>query len=182
MGQTKTFMTAEQLLEIAGRGRSELVRGELVKMCAVGRPHSRIVLRLGRWMGAFVEERRLGEVGTEGGFTLSRDPDTVRAPDIHFVSAARLGPPDEQGFFEGAPDLVVEVLSPEDRASEVQEKVREYLAAGARLVLVVDPRNETVTAHHPSGAAQVYSGQQEVSGEDVLPGFSFRPADLFRLD
>ena len=133
-------------------------------------------------MDSFVTERKLGEVGTEQGFILSRNPDTVRAPDVHFVSSERLRPANEDGFFEGAPDLAVEVLSPEDRASEVQEKIREYFSAGARLVLVADPRTETVTVHHPSGRAQVFSGEQEVPLEDILPGFSFRVANLFRKD
>lgn len=182
MVRAKTLMTAEQLLEIAGRGRSELVRGELVEMSPVGRPHGRTVVRLGAWMAPFVSERKLGEVGTEQGFIVSRNPDTVRAPDLHFVSAVRLAKAADEGFFEGGPDLAVEVLSPDDRASEVQEKIREYFAAGARLVWVVDPRSETVTVHHSSGDAHVYSGKQEVTGEDVLAGFSFRPADLFHAD
>ncbi len=182
MGQIKTLMTAEQLLSIAGKGRSELVRGELVEMAPLGRKHSRNVARLLSWMAPFVAERKLGEVGTEQGFVLSRNPDTVRAPDVDFVASERLRPANEDGFFEGAPDLAVEVLSPEDRASEVQEKISEYFAAGARLVFVADPRTQTVTAHHPSGTAQVFSGDQEVSLANVLPGFSFRVENLFRKD
>ncbi len=160
----------------------ELVRGELVEMTPVNYPHSRLVPRLAGWMDSFVEQWKLGAVGIALGFILSRDPDVVRAPDIYFLSASKLNQVNPESFFEGAPDLAVEVLSPDDRASAVQEKVREYLAAGARLVWVADPRSKTVTAYQPSGEARVYSGNEEVTGEDVLPGFSFRPADLFRLD
>ncbi len=175
-------MTAEQLLSHAGKGRTELVRGELVEMSPVGRKHSRLVVRLLSWMTPFVADRNLGEVGTEGGFILRRNPDTVRAPDVHFVLSSRLAAAAEDGFLEGAPDLAVEVLSPDDRAGDVQEKIREYLGAGAGLVFVVDPATQTVSVHHPSGDAHTYSGQDQVSSEDVLPGFSFRPADLFCVD
>ncbi len=172
-------MTAEQLWEAAGSRRCELVRGELVEMSPVGRKHSRNVVRLSRWMDTFASDRDLGEVGTELGFILSRNPDVVRAPDISFLSKSRLRSINEDGFVEGAPDLAVEVVSPEDRASELEEKIREYLAAGARLVWKADDRTETVTAYRPAGEARVYSRDEVVSGEDVLPGFSFRPADLF---
>jgi len=182
MGELKTLMTAEQIPLAAATRRAELVRGEVIEMSPVGRPHGRIVLRLGSLLLAHVSPRNLGEAGTEVGFVLARNPDTVRAPDVSFVSTARLASAPADGFFPGAPDLAVEVLSPEDRASEIQEKTREYLAAGSRLVWIVDPQTETVIAYRPSGDARIYSGADEVSGEDVLPGFSFRPTDLFHLD
>ena len=115
-------------------------------MSPVGGSHGHTVIKLGGRMDAFVTPRRLGKVFTELGFILARDPDTVRAPDIAFVSAERLGPVIPVGYIEGAQDLAVEVLSPDDRMSEIQEKVREYLSAGARLVWVVDPQNRAVTA------------------------------------
>lgn len=179
VSQTKTLMTAEQLWETAGRPRCELVRGELVEMSPVGRKHSRNVMLLGSWMTPFARERGLGEVGTELGFVLFRNPDVVRAPDISFLSKARLGSIQEDGFVDGAPDLAVEMVSPDDRASDLEEKVREYLAAGTRLVWKADARTGTITAYRPSGEARVYGPGETVSGEDVLPGFSFRPDDLF---
>ncbi len=182
MGQTKTLITAEQLMEIASDRRVELVRGELVEMSPVGLTHGALVVRLASWIQLFVAERKLGLVGSELGVILARNPDVVRAPDIAFISAARLPSRGREAFFEGAPDLAVEVLSPGDRAGAVQEKIREYLAAGTRLVLVADPQSQTVTAYRPSGDAHIYTGADEVSGESVLAGFSFRPADLFRLD
>ena len=182
MAETRTLITAEQLPAIAGSRRVELVRGELVEMSPVGGEHSELTVLLASRILSFVRKRKLGTVGTERGFVLFRDPDVVRAPDVHFVSTVRESPADRKGFFPGAPDLAVEILSPDDKASAVQEKIREYLTAGTRLVWLVDPQSETVTAYHPSGEARVYAGEQAVPGEDVLPGFSFRPADLFRSE
>ncbi len=182
MAPVRTLVTAEQLPELARDRRVELVRGEVVEMSPVGRKHGKIVLRLGSWMVPFIEERKLGAFGTEVGFILARNPDTVRAPDLFFLSAKWSGGPNDDGYYEGAPDLAIEVVSPDERASAMQEKVREYLVAGTLLVLQADPQTKTVTAYRPSGEARVYSGDDVVSCDPALPGFSFRVSDLFRLD
>src|SRR5689334_431899 len=109
-------LTAETLSRSSENRRSELVQGELVEMSPVGRKHARAVVRLAGRLDAHVASRQLGEVSTELG---------------------------SDGYFNGAPDLAVEVMSPEDRASEVMVEVREYLGAGTRLVMRVDPRSET---------------------------------------
>lgn len=176
------MITAEQLMKVAGDRRVELVYGELQDMTPVGYPHGRITVRLGRLLDSFAEEKKLGGVLNECGVVLARNPDVVRAPDICFISASRLAPLTPTGFFEGAPDLAVEVLSPDDRASEVQKKIQEYLQAGCQLVWVVDPESKTVTAYLPSGDAQVYRGPESVPGDPVLSGFSFQPDALFNLD
>lgn len=180
MAETRTLVTAEQLLEMGDTHRLELVRGELVEMAPVGLEHVRLVGRLVGRIVSFVDDRRLGIAGPELGCVLSRNPDVVRAPDVAFISAGRLPSHPSTGYFQGAPDLAVEVLSPGDRAVEVQQELSEYLAAGARLVWIVDPQSKTVTAYQPSGDAHVYSGKKAVPGEPVLPGFSFLPADLFQ--
>lgn len=101
-------------------------------------------------------------------------------PDVSFVSAARLPPPElRTSYFEGAPDLAVEVVSPGDTATEVIEKVHEYLAAGTRLVWVADPKPRTVTAYRPDGSAYVYREADTLSGEEVLPGFTVLVRQLF---
>ena len=179
MAETSTLITAEQLREMAQDQRVELVRGQLVEMPPRGWEEGTIVPLLVSWLVPFVMERKLGQVNCGLGFILARNPDLVRGPDIALISAARLAGAPARGFFAGAPDLAVEVVSPLARVSEMQRKIREYLNAGSRLVWLVDPLSETVTAYHPSGDAHVYSGTQEVTGEDVLPGFSFRAADLF---
>jgi Uma2 family endonuclease len=179
MGTTATLMTAELLLERAGQGRCELIRGELVELMPVGKLHGKLVARILFWLMTFLEEHPLGSASTEVGVVLRRRPDLVYAPDVLFIAKERDREPDSPHFFEGAPDLAVEVLSPEDRAGKMQEKVRDYLAFGTRLVWVVDPESRTVTAYLPSGAAHVYSGYDQVPGLDVLPGFFIVPEKLF---
>lgn len=180
MAGSKTLISAAELLALANGRRVELVRGELVDMPPIGFLHFRVSGTLIIWIGTFVRERELGVAGPELGFVLARNPDTVRAPDVAFIRSDRILHRDSRGFFEGPPDLAVEVLSPSETASEVQQKVREYLAAGTPLVWVVDPQTELVTVYYPNGMARVHGGDELVSGEDVLPGFSFRPVDLFR--
>ena len=178
---TKTLLTAEDLWKIVADGsRYELSQGELVPMTPVGIPHSVIVARLMKLLSIHVDENRLGLVGPEGGFRLRRNPDTVRAPDIAFISSERLareGMP--QKFADFPPDLAVEVLSPEDAASEILRKVDEYLAAGVPLVWVVDPPIQKVTVYRSLQDIKVLSAQEELDGGDVLPGFRVSVAAIF---
>jgi Uma2 family endonuclease len=179
MGAVKTMITAEDLPQIAGDRRVELVRGELVDMSPIGIRHWDLVARLWRLLDAFVLKHQLGAVGAEGGFLLSKDPDVVRAPDLAFVAAHRLGNLQRDSYFDIPPDLAVEVLSPSDRPGDLWDKIRDYFSAGTRLVWVIDPHEQHVAAHHPDGRTQVYSGDDDVPGEDVIPGFSFKPSQLF---
>lgn len=179
MALTGELITVEKLAGLTTGKRVELVRGEILEMTPPGGEHGSIVIALGALLGPHVRKRKLGRVSAEWGVVLSRDPDTVRAPDIAFVRADRLQGKSLKGFFDGAPDLAIEVISPNDKASELQQKISEYLQAGARLVWVIDPETRTLSAYHPSGEARVYSADEEVPGEDVVPGFSFHLADLF---
>ena len=178
---TKTLLTAEDLWKIVADGsRYELSKGELVPMTPVGIPHSAIVIRLGKLLSIHVDENRLGLVGTEGGFKLHRNPDTLRAPDIAFISKERLereGIP--EAFADFPPDLAVEVLSPEDTASEIARKVDEYLAAGVPLVWIVDPLIQKVTVYRSLQDIKVVSAKEELDGGAVLPGFRVTVAAIF---
>jgi Uma2 family endonuclease len=171
--------TAEQLLRAQHVGRCELVRGELRKLIPPGANHGRIAGRLFKEMAIHVDTHGLGtSFAAETGFLLSRDPDTVRAPDAAFVRADRTPVP-ARGFYPGAPDLAVEVLSPDDRPGYVREKVAEWLEAGARAVWVVDPAARTVTVHQPGREPELLREHDTLRGADVLPGFELAVSAVF---
>src|SRR2546428_1275487 len=135
------LMTAEKLLQTdIPNKRTELVRGRLIVRDPAGYSHGRVTMNLTVRLGAHVESAECGQlVAAETGFTLFRAPDTVRAPDVGFVRRERLPDPATTGFPEMAPDLVVEVLSPDDRPGETLAKVGDWLEAGARLPWGIDP-------------------------------------------
>ncbi|MHC4974711.1 MAG: Uma2 family endonuclease [Planctomycetota bacterium] len=171
--------TAEELLRAGDIGRCELVRGELRTMIPPGAKHGWIAINVTGPILNHVKANDLGRVyAAETGFQLSRDPDTVRAPDVAFVRSDRPGPPDS-GYYPGAPDLAVEVLSPDDRPGYVRDKVAEWLEAGARAVWVVDPSARTVTVHEPGGEPCVLDEAAALPGGDVLPGFELPVAEIF---
>ena len=180
---TKTLLTGEDLWKIVADGsRYELSRGELVPMTPVGIRHAAVVSNLDRMLGGYVKEKGLGVVGPEGGFYLSRNPDTLRAPDVAFISKDRIakeGIPEK--FAEFPPDLAVEVLSPEDTASEIQKKVEEYLTAGVPLVWVVDPANQRVTVYRSLQDVKVLTADQELDGGPVLSGFRAPIKEIFTI-
>lgn len=164
-------------------GRNELVQGELVPMSPASTLHGDIAMRLGAIMWNFSDQHNLGRVfAAETGFILSQNPDTVRAPDVAFVAQDRIlkeGVP-ETGFWAIAPDLVAEIVSPNDRMTEIQDKVTDYLAASVRLVWVVDPKTQTVTVYQSLKQVKVLIADDQLEGEDVLPGFQLPLKKLFR--
>lgn len=173
-------ITTAKQLERAGSefGRCELVRGELHSMIPAGDEHGRITVRLTHAVAGFVMARDLGVLhGAETGFVLARDPDTVRAPDLAFTRAERATAPSRE-FVPVAPDLAVEVLSPDDRPGYVREKVAEWLEAGTQVVWVVDPRTRSVTVHE-TGGASAYGEQDRLPGGTLLPGLALPVRDLF---
>lgn len=178
---TTRLYTAEDLFEMGDTdGSFELVHGELVPMTPTSGAHGSSSHRISRALGNHVEPEGLGFVFvSEAGFILHRDPDIVRAPDVSFVLAERLpnGPPDT--YIPFAPDIAVEVVSPSDRQRDVQAKVVEYLDAGTRLVVVVEPKSRTVTAYAADGTARVLREGDTLDGGDVLPGFRLPLARIF---
>jgi Uma2 family endonuclease len=171
--------TAEELARAGDIGRCELVRGELRMMIPPFAEHGRVAMNLGALIANHVKAQGLGTAyAAETGFLLARDPDTVRAPDVAFVGADR-DPTPERGYYPGAPDLAVEVLSPDDRPGYVRDKVAEWLEAGALAVWVVDPRRQTVTVHTAHEAPAVLSRTDTLRGGDVLPGFAIEVGEIF---
>jgi Uma2 family endonuclease len=181
MASVQEITTAEQLFEAPGLGRCELVRGELTMMSPAGFEHGAIAGNLQIYLGIFVKQRSLGIVtSAETGFIIGHDPDTVRAPDVGFVRSDRISKVLTPRFFEGAPDLAVEVVSPTDRAGELLAKIRDWLAAGCRVVWLVDPTSRTITVYRGSGDTTVLAVGDELTDNDVLAGFSSLPvAEVF---
>jgi Uma2 family endonuclease len=176
------LMTAEELAELPDDGYLyELVRGEVERLPPPGAEHGEIGGDLFWRLGHHVSTNRLGRVYlAETGFRLTSDPDTVRAPDVAFVKTDRLPPKAERkGYLSIPPDLVVEVVSPSDRATKIAEKVAEYLACGVKAVWIVEPRLQTVTIYEPDRHPRVLVVGDTLDGGDVVPGFQMAVADLF---
>ncbi|MGQ9626401.1 MAG: Uma2 family endonuclease [Anaerolineae bacterium] len=175
------LMTGEELLRLPDDGfRYELVKGELIKMAPPGAWHGALAVHLGSLLNQYVRARGLGVVTVEAGYYLARDPDTVRGPDVSFVSRARIpaeGIP--KGFWPFAPDLAVEIVSPGDTAEEVMARVSDYLRAGTRLVWVVQPATKTVTEYRSFSQVRVLTEEDMLEGGEVLPGFVCQVAELF---
>lgn len=179
---TRPTITADDLLLLSEDGqRYELVRGELKVMSPPGFEHGEIVGHMTVVIGSFVHDHGLGRIlGAETGFKLTENPDTVRAPDIAFVARHRNPAPAERRKFPLlAPDLVVEVCSPHDKQHDVNSKAEDYLAAGVRLIWVVDPASRSITAHRAGSEAVVIGWEDQIEGHDVLPGFKRTVAELF---
>ncbi len=135
------------------------------------------MVRLARLLDEHVRQYGLGVVLAEAGFILSRDPATVRGPDVAVVLKARVGDQLPIRFFPGAPDLAVEVLSPDDGPGEVAAKVADYLKAGSGAVWVIDPEGATLTVH-TRGVSLKYGREEDVAGAPVLPDFRIAVRDL----
>jgi Uma2 family endonuclease len=175
---TTTPVTADQLLRMPDDGfRYELVAGEVRKMVPAvgGILHS--------LLGHHILQNGLGQVFVaETGFLLAHDPDTVRAPDIAFIHKNHI-PNDlpEGAFWPGAPDLVVEIVSPSDKTGEVDDKVRMWLDAGVRMAWVVNPKWRNVTVYRSPTDIKVLTENDQLDGEDVVPGFQCAVSAIFSV-
>ena len=174
MPRPAALLTADELLQARlPNTRAELVRGVLRVREPAGFLHGRVAMHLGAELRAYVKDSDAGTVlAAETGFKLQTDPDTVRAPDVAFVSRGREPPPHATGFADLAPDLVAEVLSPDDRPGEILAKVADWLSAGTRLVWVVDPLRRVVRVYRQGGSETIVTADGGLDGEDVLPGFA----------
>jgi Uma2 family endonuclease len=173
-------MTAEELLEMPDDGNFyELDEGRLIQMPPSAFRFSQVAYRLGSRIAVFVDQHGLGiYAGEQGGVRLRRNPDTVRAPDFSFVRRER-AMDTGRGYFPGAPDLVVEALSPSGRYTAVARKVAQYLAAGVRLVWVIDPEHRTAAVYRANGEVIELGEDGVLDGEDVLPGFTLPLSEIW---
>jgi Uma2 family endonuclease len=175
-------MTADELLRMPDDGfRYELVKGELKRMSPTGDEHGGVTMSLASPLYQHVKLNNLGRVyAAETDFKLESDPDTVRAPDIAFVSRERIQATGRiQGYRGGAPDLAVEVLSPDNTKREMAEKVKDYFAAGARLVWIVNPKLKTVTVYRSLSDIVMLTEKETLDGGEVVPGFRIPVAEIF---
>lgn len=175
---TKTLLTVDQFAQLPDDGnRMELDRGELVSMPPPKPRHNRTAKRIFLELLRAANEAKSGDVFTEMAFRLGSD--TVRVPDVSFVTAeqARTIRPDE--YIEGAPLLAVEVVSPSETAEDLEQKVEQYLAAGSRLVWVVYPRSERVYVYSPGSGQEVLAGRDPLTCREISPNFSCPVSRLF---
>jgi Uma2 family endonuclease len=176
------LVTADELLAMGDIGRCELIYGELVMMSPAGAEHGVVAGRIFRFVATFVEEQELGlTFAAETGFKIDEDPDLVRAPDVSFVRQSRISGSLPKGFFPGAPDLAVEVVSPDDSRRAVGEKVSSWLAHGTTSVWVADPAKMTIAVHHTGEKPLTFSLEQVLTDDRVLSGFQMSLKRVFHL-
>jgi len=182
MSTTLDLLTAEEFAKLPASERPrELVQGQVIEMNPPFPRHGKICLRLGGLLLNFVESRDLGHMmDNDSGVVTERNPDTVRGADLAYYSYDRLpkGPvPD--GYLPVVPDLVVEVLSSDDRWSDVYAKTAEYLHAGVSVVCIVDPKAESVHAYYPNQPPRIFGRDDELTFPELLGDFHVRVAKLF---
>jgi len=170
-----SLMTADELYQLPNDERYELVRGELRRMSPTGLQHGDIAAIITASLVDHVRKHRLGKVYVaDVGFRIERNPDTVRGPDIAFVRSERVVKSDK--FFEGAPDLAIEVVSPSDTYTEVEEKTADWLRGGTRAVVIVDPKRRTVRIH---GASETVNVADAIAVDDIVPGWRLPLSEIF---
>ena len=185
MSTQKTLLTADQFYDFCCQndGRYELVRGEVIELSPVNDEHSEIAVNIGSAFNIHSRQYGFGRAGVETGYILLSNPDTVRGPDVSFRLLPRSGRRQRVGFLASAPDIAVEIVSPSNTASEIERKIGEYLAAGSQRVWVVYPTTSTafrnVVIHHPDGATITYTGDDVITDEELLPGFSLPLSEIF---
>lgn len=184
---TKKLMTADEFYEWTSRPENddkwfELVRGEVIELPGPRKAHGVVCSNVSFLLMVYVRQRGHGYItSNDSGVILERDPDTVRGPDVAVYEDANTFAELHPKYGEVPPRLAVEVLSPNDRASQVLRKINDYLRCGVNLVWVIDPEIRTVTVHRPGQPQAEFDENQELTGEDILPGFRCRVADFFLL-
>ena len=174
------MITAAELGRINLPNKStELVRGQLVVREPPSTEHGRLQTNLAYLITDFVRRNQLGVVfGQDTGFRISSNPDTVRGPDVAYVAQDRAGQIPRRGYAALAPDLLAEIISPEDRPGEILEKVGEWLQAGTKLIWVLEPRRQEVRVYRGDGSLTIVGPDGSLDGEDILPGFCCALADI----
>src|SRR3989338_3745810 len=167
------LLTAEELYQTPDVGACELIDGRIVPMSPTGGLHGTVEFNFAKALEAFVGARKLGRVQVgEVGIITQRNPDRVRAADVLYISHDRYARlKDRGGYLDVAPELIVEVLSPDDTVQKLAQKLREYFAAGVKLVWAADPETKTVLAYRSLTDVREFKEGDQLPGDEVLPGF-----------
>jgi Uma2 family endonuclease len=174
------LLTAEELWQHGPTTPGELVRGRFIEMPPTGHPHASVEGNIARELGNFIKQRALGKVMTgEVGIITRHDPDSVRGADVVYISNERLAQAQAEGYLDVPPELVIEVVSPNDRWTEIDEKVTEYLACGVQAVWVVDPRTRRATCYRPPDQVRICGQDAMLEEPDILPGFGLPVRQMF---
>lgn len=168
----------EKFPEPLDGSQEELLRGEVIVMPPPKGRHGLIQVQIAYLLKCVVTPKKLGWVTVESGVVVERDPDSVFGPDVAFWSITR-HPTRPEGYFEIPADLVVEVLSPDDRRKHVREKIKGYVKSGVKLVWLVDPEMRTVTVYSGSLRGAELDESETITGGNVLPEFSCKVGDFF---
>jgi Uma2 family endonuclease len=186
MSTQKTLLTADEFYDFCCKndGRYELVRGEVIELAPANDEHGEISSNIDTAFNSYSRRRGIGRTRVETGYRLEQNPDTVRGPDISLMLLPRgPGVTLTRRFVPNAPDIAVEVVSPSNTTAEMERKVREYLAAGSQRVWVVYPATPTsarrVAVHRADGGVITYTGDDVITDEELLPGFSLPLAEIF---
>ena len=174
------FTTVEEFWMLSQRDGfwGELINGEVCELTPPGSEHGAISSNILEILGVFVRKHKLGRMFSECGYVITRDPDSVRAPDVSFVAAHRQESPPSKKFSETLPDLAVEVVSPSDTYSDVIEKARMYLAAGVKEVWIVDPSGKTVEIFRTLHESRILRVNDNIE-TPLLPGLSVPVSEFF---
>jgi Uma2 family endonuclease len=175
------LITGEELYEMNNVERSELVEGKLKFMSPTMPRHGKYESLLSHFLMGFVYERDLGDVMTgEVGIYIKRNPDTIRAADVIYISYMKLDQATPKKFLDVAPELVAEIMSPNDRWSDVRNKLREYFSIGVKVVIVVEPKEQILSVFRSMTDVQELSREDTLTLEDILPGFALPLSKYFR--
>ncbi|NJO06009.1 MAG: Uma2 family endonuclease [Chloroflexaceae bacterium] len=176
---TIPLITGDELAALGDIGPCELVEGRIIRMSPTGPIHGEAESNLSAALLTYVRQHRNGRVMTgEVGIYTRRNPDTVRAADVIFISHERYARYSGAAYLDIAPDLVVEVLSPSNRWTEITQKLREYFAIGVRLVWVVDVEGCSVFAYRALTEVREFPTDADLPGDEVLPGLVLPVASI----
>lgn len=180
MALEKTTYTADDIYQLSLQGKHyELLNGRLLEMTPTKQTHGEVAGEFLRLIANFVRPKKLGAVyAAETGFALPNG--NVLAADVSFTVKTRIQP-EGKGFTTVVPDLVVEVVSPGNSDSEVQEKIEAYFSAGVRVVWVAYPRTRTIYAYTAPDKVQILKGEAILDGAEVLPGFTVKVSEIFSV-